>query len=162
MEPYLLLYWELGRSERMAVIVGKHINGVVLNPLEYLLDDEGEPLEFETKEAAKCYLKEHGYSEEEFSGLFFEDAEPELSNEHIARIDEIHNAVFEMCKVLVENPDLEWDMSFIGEIADFAADFLCVSGYAVRYPVIVIGEDGSQHIEEYYEPHQEGGESENE
>lgn len=150
MEPYLLLYWELGRSERMAVIAGKHINGVVLNPLEYLLDDEGEPLEFETKEAAECYLKEHGCSEEDFEGLVFEETEPELSNEHIMRIDEIHNAVFEMCKVLVENPDLEWDMSFIGEIADLAADVLCANGYAVRYPAIVTEEGGQQYIEEYH------------
>ncbi len=59
---------------------------------------------------------------------------PELSDEQSARCDEIYNAVYEM----------------FGR------------GYKVRFPAIVTEEDGSLHIEEYYEPDQEGGESENE
>ncbi len=35
------------------VIVGRHINGITLNPLEYLLDVNGEPQIFATQKAAK-------------------------------------------------------------------------------------------------------------
>ena len=79
-----------------------------------------------------------------------EDGSLELSDRQIERIDEIHNAVFEMCKVLTEKTDLEWDMYYIGEIADYAANLLCLMGNKVRYPAIVTGEDGKQYIEEYH------------
>ena len=36
------------------VIVGKHINGITLNPLEYILDDNGEVWEFSNEEAASA------------------------------------------------------------------------------------------------------------
>lgn len=74
----------------------------------------------------------------------------ELSDRQTARIDEIHNAVFEMCKVLTENPELEWDMCYIGDIADYAANTLCLMGNKVSYPAAVIDEDGKKHIEEYH------------
>ena len=41
-------------------------------------------------------------------------AELELNDDQIARNDEICNAVFELCKVLTENQELEWDMEYIG------------------------------------------------
>ena len=87
---------------------------------------------------------------------------PELSDEQSARCDEIYNAVYEMCKVVVGDEELEWDMHYLGEIAELAANMMVNRGYKVRFPAIVTEEDGSQHIEEYYEPDQEGGESENE
>ena len=74
----------------------------------------------------------------------------ELNDGQVARVDEIYNAVFEMCKVLTENPDLEWDMYYIGDIADYAANTLCLMGNKVRYPAVVIEEDEKQHIEEYH------------
>ena len=74
----------------------------------------------------------------------------ELNDRQIARVDKVHNAVFEMCKVLTENSDLEWDMHYIGDIADYAADTLCMMGNKVHYPAVVTGEDGKQHIEEYH------------
>lgn len=77
--------------------------------------------------------------------------ELELDDGQIARIDEIHNAVMEMCRVMCEEPELEWDMAFIGEIADVAADILSKQGKRVRYPAVVTNEDGSQYIEEYYD-----------
>lgn len=77
--------------------------------------------------------------------------ELELSAEQCARNDEIDNAVFELCKVLTENPDLEWSMEFIGEIADAAAGILTRKGMRVRFPAIVTLEDDSQYIEEYYD-----------
>jgi len=76
----------------------------------------------------------------------------ELSDEQLARCDEIYNAVYEMCKVVAEDKDLEWDMHYIGEIAELAADMLVDRGYRVKFPAVVTEKDGSQHIEEFYEP----------
>ena len=80
----------------------------------------------------------------------FEDGNLDINDRQIQRIDEIHNAVFEMCKVLTENPGLEWDMYYIGDIADYAANVLCLTGNKVRYPAIATDEDGKQYIEEYH------------
>ena len=79
----------------------------------------------------------------------------ELSEEQRARVDEIYDAVYEMCKVLTENPDLGWDEYYIGDISDYAANVLCLLGNKVHYPAIVTEEDGKWYIEEY---HGEGGE----
>lgn len=81
---------------------------------------------------------------------------PELSDEQSARCDEIYNAVYEMCKVVAEDEKLEWDMYYIGEIAELTANMMVGRGYKVRFPSNVTEEDGSQHIEEYYEPNMEG------
>jgi len=62
------------------------------------------------------------------------------------RIDEVENAAFEFCKVLTENENLEWNISFIGEIADLAANVMAEHGYAVRYPFI---EDDETSIADY-------------
>lgn len=80
----------------------------------------------------------------------FENENLELNDEQVARIDKIHNAVYGMCRVLTENPDLEWDMYYIVDIADYAANLLCLMGNRVRYPAIVTGEDGKQRMEEYH------------
>lgn len=80
------------------------------------------------------------------------EQELELSDEQIARNDEIYNAVYDMCKVIAGNEDLEWDMHYIGEIAELAANLLITRGEKVRFPAVVTGPDGKQHIEEYYEP----------
>ncbi|MCM1215590.1 MAG: hypothetical protein NC331_08365 [Lachnospiraceae bacterium] len=81
---------------------------------------------------------------------FGTDQEVELSDRQIERIDEVHNAVYEMCKALTENEDLEWDMYFIGEIADFAANILVSVGNKVRYPAVVTESNGRQYIVEYH------------
>ena len=86
------------------------------------------------------------------------DEEVELGDKHIERIDEIDNAVYEMCKVLAENENLKWDMEYIGEIADFAASMLVKSGNRVRYPAVVTEEDGRQYIVEYYGEEAKGSE----
>lgn len=83
-------------------------------------------------------------------GSLDKDEEVELSNRHNERIDEIHNAVYEMCKTLTENENLEWDMYFIGEIADFAANTLVLAGNRVRYPAIITEDNGRQYIAEYH------------
>ena len=58
----------------------------------------------------------------------FEEA-LELSEEQHARVDEIYDAVFEMSKVLTENSNLEGDMYYIDDIADYASNVLCLFGY---------------------------------
>ncbi len=87
---------------------------------------------------------------------------PELSDEQSARCDEIYNAVYEMCKIVAGDEELEWDMYYIGKIAELTANMMVNKGYKVRFPATVTEEDGSQHIEEYYEPDQEGGEDKHE
>lgn len=77
------------------------------------------------------------------------DEELELTDAQVERVDEVENAVYKMCCVMTENPDLEWNMEYIGEIADFAAELLAKLGHRVRYPAIVTEPDGSQHIEEH-------------
>ena len=76
--------------------------------------------------------------------------ELELNDAQVERVDEVHNAVYELCRILTENEELEWNMSYIGEIADLAASILTKQGHKVRYPAIVTEADDSQHIEEYY------------
>ena len=75
----------------------------------------------------------------------------ELTNEQIERQDEIYNGVFELCKIMSENQELEWNMSFVGEIADCAESILMRHGIRVRFPAIVTDPDGAEHIEEYNE-----------
>lgn len=95
---------------------------------------------------------------EELDGVLY----PALSDEQSSRCDEIYNAVYEMCKVVADDEKLEWDMYYLGEIAELATNMMMNRGYKVWFPAIVTEEDGFQHIEEYYKPDQEGGESENE
>ena len=74
----------------------------------------------------------------------------ELTDAQADRNDEIYEAAFEFCKVLTEKPDLEWDMAFLGEIADLAASIMTEQGHKVRFPSIVTEDDGTQYIEENY------------
>ena len=77
--------------------------------------------------------------------------ELELSDEQVARNDEIYNAAFEFCKVLAEDKNLEWNMEILGQLADYAAELLTTHGSKVRFPSVVTEPDGSQHIEEFYD-----------
>lgn len=44
----------------MSFVVARPIEGITINGLEFLLDDEGEMLLFESKDEAKQFLTEHG------------------------------------------------------------------------------------------------------
>ena len=57
------------------IIVGRHIEGIALNGLEYLLDADGNELKFESVEEAKEYLVKNGVSEEEMYYLKFIEVE---------------------------------------------------------------------------------------
>lgn len=53
------------------IIVGRPINGITLNDLEYLLDESGDIMKFKSKEHAVHYLKEHGADDEEIYYMSF-------------------------------------------------------------------------------------------
>lgn len=56
------------------VIVGRPINGVTLNGLEYLQDDAGDPIYFDGADAAKAHLREHGVTNDEMEDLIFRES----------------------------------------------------------------------------------------
>lgn len=56
------------------VVIGRHINRIPINPLEFLLDEGGKAMVFETEEAAKSYLREKGVTEEEMYWMKFKEA----------------------------------------------------------------------------------------
>lgn len=76
----------------------------------------------------------------------------ELTEDQVQRLDEIDNAAFEYLKVLTNNPDLEWNMEFIGELNDMAAAFMHGKGFPIYYPAIVDDGEGNQVREDYYSP----------
>ncbi len=59
----------------MAVIVGRHINGITLNGLEYLLDKHGEVKEFKSKGKAVRFLKSKGVTDDEIYYMVFKYSE---------------------------------------------------------------------------------------
>lgn len=66
----------------------------------------------------------------------------ELSDKQIERIDEVENAVYDLCKLLTQNDNIEWDMSYIGLIADTISDILVNKGFSINYPYISTEENG--------------------
>lgn len=52
--------------------IGRYINGITLNPLEYLLDKNGDVRRFRTKKTEKIFLRRKGMTEEEIYWLTFE------------------------------------------------------------------------------------------
>lgn len=57
------------------IIVGRHINNISLNELEYLLDEEGEIMQFESESNAIDFLKEKGFTDKDLYWLVFEEVE---------------------------------------------------------------------------------------
>ena len=55
------------------VIIGSHINGITINPLEYILDEDDDVMEFNSKEEAISFLKDHGATEDEIYYYVFEE-----------------------------------------------------------------------------------------
>lgn len=53
------------------VIVGRPINGISINGLEWLMDDEDKVLIFDGEDAAKEYLGERGFTDEDFEEVVF-------------------------------------------------------------------------------------------
>lgn len=81
-----------------------------------------------------------------------EDANVELTGEQSDRLDIIYDAALEFCRVLTEDPELEHDMSYIGEVTDAAVDILVEQlRRPIRYPAIVSTEEKDGVYEEYNE-----------
>ena len=65
----------------MAVLVGRPINGISINGLEYVLNENGEPIKWATEKQARLFLEDHGIGEKEIeeTGIVFVDTEKEES-----------------------------------------------------------------------------------
>lgn len=57
------------------VVIGRYINGISLNDLEYAMNESGNILEFNDLDSAKNFLLEKGETEEGLYCYIFEDAE---------------------------------------------------------------------------------------
>lgn len=62
------------QSPKKPVVVGRYINGVTINGLEYLQNDNREVIYFDGIEAAKNYLREHDVTDEEMEDLVFRES----------------------------------------------------------------------------------------
>jgi len=62
------------------VIIGRHINNITINPLEYLLDGNGDEMKFENEEVAKSYVKENGFTDDDIYWLVFKKIIKEEKN----------------------------------------------------------------------------------
>lgn len=71
---------------------------------------------------------------------------PELTSEHLERLDSMYNAVYDLCVTFTENEHLEWNMSYIGDITELVCSVLTQKGYRIRYPGVV----NDERIEEFY------------
>lgn len=80
-----------------------------------------------------------------------DDDEVELTESQLIRLDNMYNAAHDLCVVITEEPDLEFDMYYAGTIVEFAVMLLLERGKPIRYPGIVTDDDGSR-VEEYYFP----------
>lgn len=64
-----------GIEGAVGVRVGRHVNGITLNSLEYLLDNDGEPKTFATEKNAKECLRKYGWTDEDMYWLVFEQVD---------------------------------------------------------------------------------------
>jgi len=53
----------------MSIIVGRHPEGITLNPLEYLLEENGDLMEFSDRDEAESFLSSKGLTDH--TGLHF-------------------------------------------------------------------------------------------
>ena len=55
------------------IIVGRPINGIPLNGLEYLMDSDGMDMRFNTEADATAYLVEHGVTGNALEEIIFKE-----------------------------------------------------------------------------------------
>lgn len=48
---------------KQMIIIGRPINGISINGLEYLLNDDQTEMEFADKDSAKQFLRENGFAD---------------------------------------------------------------------------------------------------
>lgn len=81
----------------------------------------------------------------------FTDKRPEFTQKQIARLHEVHEAVYQLCKTLTQNDNLEKNMNYINEIADTATTALAMEGKKVYYPAIIMTQN-SEYVTNVYDP----------
>ena len=59
----------------MSILIGRPINGISINGLEYVLDEHGYEMLFENEAKAKQFLIDNGFTEEDIEnqGIVFVD-----------------------------------------------------------------------------------------
>jgi hypothetical protein len=81
----VLIFVPTIKIKTMAIVIGRPINGISLNGLEYLLDEDGEYKQFESTEEAKTFLNsmfEEPLTDDQLEDSFmFLDTETDFENE---------------------------------------------------------------------------------
>ena len=57
------------------VAVGRHINGITINPLEYIINEDGDVMTWNDEGEAMLWLVEHGATEDDMYWFVFKDVE---------------------------------------------------------------------------------------
>ena len=60
-------------AKKQMIVIGKPINGISINGLEYLLNNDGSEMTFESVDKAKKFLLKHGFSKEFLNHVTFEE-----------------------------------------------------------------------------------------
>lgn len=116
---------------------------------EYLLDLDSYP---EIKNVSHVEVEELNKKFEPFHIVENKGTELELEDEDLEFLDTVYNSIYDTCKLFTENENLEYDMGYIGYIADTMASELAERGNTVKYPAVVTEENGNQYIEKYLRP----------
>ena len=63
-----------------SLLVGRPINGITLNGLEYLLSEDGtNVLRFQNEDTAQSFLRVHGVTDEQMEWMRFIETEEEMA-----------------------------------------------------------------------------------
>jgi len=80
----VLIFVPTIKIKTMAIVIGRPINGISLNGLEYLLNENGDYKEFNSKEEAKTFLNsmfEEPLTDDDLEDSFmFMDTETDFEN----------------------------------------------------------------------------------
>lgn len=82
-----------------------------------------------------------------------EEEEPQFTRVQEERIDEVYNAVLEMCCKLTAGGEreVEYNMALLGPLADNIAEYLTHNGYEVYFPTQTTEENGKTVIYNFYD-----------
>lgn len=82
-----------------------------------------------------------------------EEEEPQFTRVQEERIDEVYNAVLEMCCKLTAGgeKEVEYNMVLLGPLADNIAEYLTHNGYEVYFPTQTTEENGKTVIYNFYD-----------
>jgi hypothetical protein len=135
--------------------IGRPINGVTINGLEYILDENGREMRFADKAAASAFLRGKGFTDDELenSGIVFSEVPGEAEDKFYA------NRESDTIRWLYYNPDSSaggqyveniFGYDLIREAAD-AEDFFGCIGERCKQYLIDIGTDYFPDYDELFE-----------